>query len=113
MVGAALRGSGATSGEIDGHPRQNPAYSLRFCANLQHATKMSGPVAQLAEHRTFNPGVLGSSPSGLTTYMGPDVMSGPFLLPDLRPILTFVVICGRKVKIGQTRTRKELGGVLS
>src|SRR5690606_27639967 len=25
-----------------------------------------GPVAQLVEHRTFNPGVLGSSPSGPT-----------------------------------------------
>ena len=29
---------------------------------------MSGPLAQLVEHRTFNPGVEGSNPSWLTIF---------------------------------------------
>ncbi len=39
------------------------ADDIRFC----------GPLAQLVEHRTFNPGVAGSSPARLTILSAPIV----------------------------------------
>jgi hypothetical protein len=49
------------------------------------------PVAQPVEHVTFNHGVLGSSPSGLTTRV--THVSGTKCQPDLRP-LKFACIFG-------------------
>ena len=41
----------------------------RFFANMRlFEDRVSGPVAQLVEHRPFKAGVLGSSPSRLTSY---------------------------------------------
>ena len=39
---------------------------IRFCKNLM----VYAPVAQLVEHRTFNPGVAGSNPARGTIMIG-------------------------------------------
>ena len=40
--------------------------------------RQRAPLAQLAEQRTLNPRVVGSSPTRRTDRYGPDLRSGPF-----------------------------------
>ncbi len=44
------------------------AYIICLDIFQQAMSMISGPVAQLVEHRPFKPRVEGSNPSGLTTY---------------------------------------------
>jgi hypothetical protein len=37
-------------------------------ADIVHPRALQGPVAQSAEHLTFNQGVVGSNPTGLTIF---------------------------------------------
>lgn len=41
----------------------------RATRQLHSAIPLGGPLAQLVEHRTFNPGVAGSNPAWLTSYL--------------------------------------------
>lgn len=46
------------------------AKGTRFPASLEEVAFRGEPVAQLVEHDTFNVGVPGSSPGGLTSFFG-------------------------------------------
>jgi hypothetical protein len=61
----------------------------RVVASLQE------PVAQPVEHVTFNHGVLGSSPSGLTTQVSGSLFFIGFLQKLANRLLRLATLCSR------------------
>ena len=56
---------------MNSHSKSSSSYPLTFSSPAHQVWHLEGPLAQSVEQRTFNPWVVGSIPTGPTSYNKP------------------------------------------